>query len=129
MHGAVEVGPLEKFWRRWEGGKVEGLAQLCLPCPALASDHLFLLNIQLSTTSFVKPFVMASPAKQNQPPMPVDLILASTDIHLTLLTSSHILTLFPTSCPSVLSFTQSLSRHSEATESLCLGIYPGSTTY
>ena len=62
----------------------------------------------------MKPFVMASPAKQNQPPMPVDLILPSADIHLTLLTGSHVLSLSPTSWPSVLSLTQSLSRHSEA---------------
>lgn len=48
---------------------------------------------------------MASPAKQNQPPMPVDLILPSADIHLTLLTGSHVLSLSPTSWPSVLSLT------------------------
>lgn len=55
---------------------------------------------------------MASAAKQNQPPVPVDLILPSTDLHLTLLTGSHVLCLshLLAFCPLIHSVTQQIFR-------------------
>lgn len=60
---------------------------------------------------------MASPAKQNQPPMPVDLILPSADLHLTLLTGSHVLCLshLLAFCPLIHSVTQQTLRGNRVT--------------